>query len=76
MLTCGDPAATDESRRIPNGCSIGREGIGHDVNTSDNSNQEDATETDKEQEEATLATYQKMAAFTALKKTEAKRSIG
>ena len=28
MLTCGDPAATDESRRIPNGCSIGREGIG------------------------------------------------
>ena len=48
----------------------------HDVNTSDNSNQEDATETDKAQEEATLATYQKMAAFTALKKTEAKRSIG
>ena len=34
------------------------------------------TDTDKAQEEATLATYQKMAAFTTLKKADARRSIG
>ena len=33
------------------------------------------TETDKAQEEATLATYHKMAAFTTLKRADARRSI-
>ena len=34
------------------------------------------TETDKALEEATLATYQKMAAFTSLKRADARGSIG
>ena len=34
------------------------------------------TETDNAQEEATLVTYQKMAAFTTLKRADARRSIG
>ena len=45
------------------------------VSTSNNSNTK-MTETDKAQEEATLATYQKMAAFTTLKKPDAGRSMG
>ena len=45
------------------------------VSTSNNSNTK-MTETDKAQEEATLAMYQKMAAFTTLKKPDARRSIG
>ena len=46
-----------------------------EINTSGNSNT-DMADTDKAQEEATLATYQKMAAFTTLKKADARRSIG
>ena len=46
-----------------------------DINTSAISS-DMMTETDKAMEDATLDTYQKMAAFTSLKKVEAKRSIG
>ena len=45
------------------------------IYTSGTSNT-DMTDTDKAREEATLATYQKMADFTTLKKTDAQRSIG
>ena len=46
-----------------------------EIDTSTNGNS-DMTETDKEREEATLATYQKMAAFTTLKIADTRKSIG
>ena len=46
-----------------------------EIDTSANGNS-DMTETNKAQDEATLANYQKMAAFTTLKKADARRSIG
>ena len=46
------------------------------IDTSANGSNGIMTETDKAQEEATLATYQKMVAFTTLKRADAIRSIG